>query len=868
MKRQILVLALVLSPLMSVAQTDNASDADALKRLGTFASNMIAYNNMYTQEKVYLHFDNDGYLPGEKIWFKAYVFKASTLLPTDMSKVLYVELLNPYGQVMERRTLPVTNGRTYGDFQLDPLIVQPGYYEVRAYTRAMLNWDEAYIFSRVMPVYEEPADTVNFTDLEVGETDFYYRGSNLVRSEPQPLTDQTTQRKGSTMVTFYPEGGNITTGQPARVAFKMTDKEGNPISDSLTVYGQDGSVVAQTKPLHLGMGSFRLPDNWQGGYATVDGAKNAQFELPQQRSEGCDIEVVTNQEGDMVVRLHASASVRDHLLGLSVTCRGQLCFFSDVTPAKNDSVTIPVARLREGVHQITLFTPDGEIMSERLAWAAPRQEQPTMVVNQNQEAYEAFSPVVLDIELKDADGQPLQADFSLSVRDADTQKGRPEHSMRAEMLLASELKGYIHNPDFYFLAPSETSPATIQHREQALDLLLMVQGWRRYSWREMAGLDTFQLKQPAEDGLLLYGNITSTSAAQKALKNYDKLSINFMVTTDQGMKTFFADTDSEGRFAVQLPDFYGDASSVITVTNLKDKRVYTDLKINRNFSPAVIPYEPIALPKDNETTSLTTLSKPVSTFQWTDTIPDLISKVINLQAVQIKQKRTSYGFKPSLRSLWKGGENAVRKHSTFYYNILEELDKYMDEGNGVPQIWEWLTTVNPYFEYHPADSSMYYRGGEVVVILDHDQTEKGRLGMQSTGLMNEYRTMIIVEDLEDARRILLYSTGEDTTFYDKQAVIFHFTREVMPANTSFKKGTRFLTLHGYSRCDEFYSPDYRLSDIPTATDHRRTLYWNPSLITDPQGKADVLFYSNSRERQRLQISVQGIAVNGQMFEVR
>ena len=38
--------------------------------------------------------DNASYLEGDTLWYKAYVVRASSLLPTELSKVLYVELLN------------------------------------------------------------------------------------------------------------------------------------------------------------------------------------------------------------------------------------------------------------------------------------------------------------------------------------------------------------------------------------------------------------------------------------------------------------------------------------------------------------------------------------------------------------------------------------------------------------------------------------------------------------------------------------------------------------------------------------------------------------------------------------------------------
>lgn len=54
----------------------------------------------FPREKVYVHFDNLGYLMGDTIWYKAYVVRASSLKPTNLSRILYIELLNADGQMI------------------------------------------------------------------------------------------------------------------------------------------------------------------------------------------------------------------------------------------------------------------------------------------------------------------------------------------------------------------------------------------------------------------------------------------------------------------------------------------------------------------------------------------------------------------------------------------------------------------------------------------------------------------------------------------------------------------------------------------------------------------------------------------------
>ena len=112
--------------------------------LDRYIRNCIEFNNVYPQEKVYLHMDNRSYFIGDTIWFKAYVMNATTLHPTQQSGVLYVELLNEMGVEVAHKKMRLENGMCHGNFILKEEF-RTGYYEIRAYTRYMLNWGNDYI---------------------------------------------------------------------------------------------------------------------------------------------------------------------------------------------------------------------------------------------------------------------------------------------------------------------------------------------------------------------------------------------------------------------------------------------------------------------------------------------------------------------------------------------------------------------------------------------------------------------------------------------------------------------------------------------------------------------------------------------------
>src|SRR5690606_6493354 len=90
--------------------------------------------------------------------------------------------------------------------------------------------------------------------------------------------------------------------------------------------------------------------------------------------------------------------------------------------------------------------------------------------------------------------------FSLSVRDKAADRMDWTDDIRTHLLLSSEVKGFIEDPGYYF---EKTGEHESKDRRAALDLLLMVQGWRRYDWQVMASDSLFTLAHKPEVGLEL-----------------------------------------------------------------------------------------------------------------------------------------------------------------------------------------------------------------------------------------------------------------------------------------------------------------------------------------------------------------------------
>ena len=186
--------------------------------LDTLVMRAIMVNQLFPQEKVYLHFDNTSYYLGETMWFKAYVVGTADHTLHPQSKVLYVELVAPEGYVVETKKYKLDDkGCCSGEFDLKESILS-GYYTVRAYTRYMLNWGDEAIFSRTFPVY----DAVASGHYEIKEM--------LDRSHNPLLTNKKNQaEKNMYRLDFYPEGGHLVNGMRCMVAYELLRHDGKPM---------------------------------------------------------------------------------------------------------------------------------------------------------------------------------------------------------------------------------------------------------------------------------------------------------------------------------------------------------------------------------------------------------------------------------------------------------------------------------------------------------------------------------------------------------------------------------------------------------------------------------------------------------------
>lgn len=832
------------------------------------------FDNAFPREKVYLHLDNNAYMVGETMWLKAYVVRASSLQPTTLSGVLYVELLNADGDLVERKLLQIKEGQAYGEFKLD-MPVRAGFYEVRAYTREMLNWGSEACFSRVIPIFEKNEGR-DETALEIPRPENEH---DLTPGHPRPYDFKPREE---VFVDFYPEGGNIVEGLAGRVAFRLSNAQGVGLVDSLSLFTPDGRKVQDISPEHDGMGLFMLSPEAQGGYVKyVQGDNEQRFPLPAAQPAGYVLTANVEDDG-VTLLIQRSAMQPEQLTGLAVFCRERACYFDTLTVGEMPvEMFIPNESFHGGVNRIELFDAGGNSLCRRLVWKAAPERMTCVAVSRNAADYQPFSPIAMEFKVCDAAGKPLSdAVFSLSVRDSVGEMvAVPGADLYTEMLLSSELRGWIAHPEFYF----EKDDAA--HR-RALDLLLLVQGWSANTFGTMCGKDSFDLRQPIEEHLTLNGRVLKDKG-EVAEKVWAGATLDLkMYTREGGSLEASAVTDSLGCFAfVSNVDFAGDWVAQFS-TRVNGKRKWSRVALDRWFglSPRAFHLEEM---------ELKTIAVPVdrpenapSVFNWQDTIPQTLN--VNLGMAEVVAKNGYRGLIGN-RYSYKGGEKAGFRHAQVYYNVAQEIERWQDEGRDVPLIWNWVAGKNSQFTYDPVanvgDARMkaffeafgdtvqvveagekyafYYRGRPAIVFVDNELLLQFRKNDDPLIFADAVKSVMVMESPNDWRGFLpssMLGTNEVELMTFNPAAIFVYTRP--NRSMRYRKGVQHRHVDGFSEPHRFYSPDYRRYSLRDDADTRRTLFWCPMMRTDKEGKASAVFFSNAGENQRLRISLRGITQNG------
>lgn len=754
------------------------------------------------QEKVYLHLDRPYYSAGDTIRYKAYLTAGALHESSPFSKTLYVELIGKDNNIHHSHKLYVEEGRVSGYLYI-PDTIKSGNYMLRAYTAWMRNFPKDYFFYKELKIWNpQTQDTLVSQELSNDAIDIH----------------------------FFPEGGNMVHGLPGKVAFKAVNAEGKGCEVSGVILDESGREVVEFQSNSLGFGLlFLLPEAGKSYHAVLK-TNGKKYDLPEPKSSGISLNLSNNPAADdLILRIVSSPNSRFTKLYIVSHVRGVLNYTAQVDMSSNIALAkIPRASFLPGVAQVTILDEQGFPLAERLVFAR-EPAKGNVMLETDKKQYKPREKVKLDVHLQDTAGMPVFSDVSLCVVDAYQAIWEVDREdILSYLWLKSELKGRIEDPGYYFNPDRED-------RWQALDMLLMTQGWRRFSIQEAMQKKWDKPAFGIEQGLILAGKIKDKyngnpiDGAKVTYMNFSPFPENLEAKTNQ-----------QGQFLFTNLVYFDSARAVLQAETRKGKK-FVALEIEDYEDK---PQADIKLP--DLKTSLQQYERDFITRsqqrKQIDRAYDFEGKTIILEGLEIKGEKVNP--REEIFKLYGGGSLEVKVDGDpFVENLFHPLQILQGRVAGVQ-----ITGSGDTWQVTIRGISSINGPTEPLFLIDDLPVPIEALSSLSVRDIDTY----IVWKGPDAAVFGARGANGAIGFYTKRgATVLEEADGVFP-----------LLRKGYQMDREFYAPKYD-TKLPehVKPDYRVTLHWEPFLQTDSTGRASVEFYNHDLEAKVLGI-VEGITPEG------
>jgi hypothetical protein len=737
------------------------------------SQNFDSWRQNNLQEKLFLHSDKDYYLAGEICWFKIYDVDGYFHKPLDFSKVAYIEVLDRDNKPLIQSKIGLKNGHGNGSLFL-PVNLGTGIYKIRAYTNWMKNFGPDYYFEKQLTI---------LNPRKVSKSD-------------------TVQPKDQYEVAFFPEGGNLVSGLESEVGFRVVNQSGHGMECSGFLVGDLQDTVVRFKSLNFGMGHFSFTPIEGRTYRAVISLGNGKileqpvpaaykegFVMHVEGLEGNRLKVEVRKRGgetlgkEVYLFAHTRGVIKSALTGNLLD--GKVEFLLD-----NNS-------LGEGISQLTLFNSDKQPVCERLYFKFPGPGLNLEVIPDSKE-FETRRKITLHLSDSGKNGAIPQNDLSMAVFRVDSLQSVEDLNIFNYLWLTSDLAGAVESAGYYFDQDGKD-------RSEAMDNLMLTQGWRRFKWGEI-----LQNKKPVFEFLPEYAGHLVRARIVKSASGLPAPEIGVYLSVP-GTRTQFRPgiSDQNGSVKFEMRDFYNQGE-IIVQTNTEIDSSYSIEVLTpfaQNYSTKRLPVISFAkIPLSDLRAH--NLGVQVQNTYYGDKVRQFSSPSIDTTAFYYKPDFSylldNYVRFTTLEEVFREYVSPVIVRSSkgkYHLPILDQLEKQYFQSDplvlldGVP-----IFNINKVLEYDPLKirkldvmSRMYYFGDMYFSGIINFVTYKGDLG----GL------------------------------------------EIDPRAT-------VLDYEGLQLQREFYSPVYSTEQqVSSRTpDFRNLLIWAPEIHVGQTGRQDISFYSS------------------------
>jgi len=325
-----------------------------------------------------------------------------------------------------------------------------------------------------------------------------------------------------------------------------------------TIEDSDGNTVADLTTKHLGMGIFALiPQSGKTYKAKIKGIGETVFtvDLPKALDKGYLLSINNTLDDSVFIKVAVNENLfneqKNSVFYILAQSAGKVYFTSQgkleglVYTAKVDK-----ARFPSGIAQFTLFSQVGEPVAERIAFINNPDTLKLNIATQDVKTYTTRQSVKINIDAKDGNDKPVAGSFSVTVTNESRipSDENSEVTILNNLLLTSDLKGYIEQPNYYFNHLNEDAKAD-------LDILMLTQGYRRFEWKPILDHKPQAINYLPEKSLEIDGSIKTPSGQPV---------VNGSVTLMSTKEKLLLDTTTDLNGDFKFKDLYlSDTSKII-----------------------------------------------------------------------------------------------------------------------------------------------------------------------------------------------------------------------------------------------------------------------------------------------------------------
>ncbi|MCC8426430.1 carboxypeptidase-like regulatory domain-containing protein [Mucilaginibacter sp. UR6-11] len=852
------------------------------------------------QEKVYLQMDKPYYALGDTIWFKGYITIGSRHQLSALSGSLYVDLITDKDSVARSLKLPITSGMVMGDFILGDDFKE-GSYRIRAYTQWMRNAGEDYFFDHTFTVGDLVSHNIitkadyQYKDIDqkpvltamlnystddgapLAGRDVHYQiivnkkvvWSKSVKTDAQGnipvsiLNDKHVDLRGSyihttldgpdkytivrdfpikaglaqTDVQFFPESGNLVNGILSRVAFKAVGVDGSGIAIKGKITDNENNEVGTIETLHAGMGSFLLRPvsgkTYTAKISFADGTVKT-VALPVAVNEGYVLGVYQPNKDSLLARIYASKTAQNTSVNLIAHTNGETIFASPVKIAGAvTSIWLEKKLFPTGIAQFTIFNNTGEPLNERIAFVRGN-DQMQLDLKTAKNTYNSKEHVQVSMAATNSNGKPTFGNFSVTVIDESKVPvdESDESTIFSNLLLTSDLKGYVEKPNYYFTR--ETAEVN-----KALDNLMLTQGYRRFTWKELNNtVNTRPLFAAEGLGVAITGKVTTLG--NKILPNAKVTLVSVSAGVMKGTTT-----DANGRFkfdGIFMTDSIKFAVQARSAKNSDKVMIVLDtlpkLRLNKNPNLG-----------DVSTNITGTLKTYIESVKKEDDIYEKsgqLDKVHRLREVRIRAR------KPEPPPYKQQGMYRIPEGHADQTYVIEHPENCAALGI-------CLQGMLRHVVFEMVNGQWVPKG--CLVILDGRVLKDWEIGDLFTNNSPEPEAIAKIDVVFASNPLAMTFSGPGAP-KGGPAILIYTKKDYI--RKSYNPSMANVSPKGFNRVREFYSPRYdRPGSAAKLPDLRTTVYWNPYLKTDISGKTTFNFF-NADGPGTYKVIVEGINADGEL----